>query len=59
LVDPYDVEAIAAGIRALDTDATLRERLAAAGSIAAKRFGAAAYASRLEEMYAQTASSTK
>jgi len=58
LVDPYDVGTIAAGIRALDTDAALRERLAAAGPIAAERFGAATYARRLEAMYARAACAT-
>jgi len=52
LVDPYDVAAIAAGIVALDSDAGLRDRMAAAGVAAAARFSAAAYRSRLEQMYA-------
>jgi glycosyltransferase involved in cell wall biosynthesis len=51
LVDPYDVGAIAAGIRALDADAGLRERMSAAGPVAAARFSAEAYRSRLELMY--------
>ena len=53
LVDPYDVAAIAAGIRALDTDAALRDRLASAGLLAAARFSGEAYTGRLEAMYAQ------
>lgn len=52
LVDPYDVAAIAAGISALDSDAGLRDRIAAAGAAAAARFSAFAYRSRLEQMYA-------
>jgi len=51
LVDPYDVAAIAAGIRTLDTDAGLRDRMAAAGTAAAARFSASAYRTRLEQMY--------
>jgi len=52
LVDPYDVAAIGAGIRALDADAGLRERMAAAGPAAAARFSPQAYRARLEAMYA-------
>jgi len=53
LVDPYDVAAIAAGISALDSDAGLRDRMAAAGAAAAARFSAPAYRTRLEQMYAR------
>jgi glycosyltransferase involved in cell wall biosynthesis len=53
LVDPYDVAAIAAGICALDSDAALRDRMAAAGIAAAARFSAPAYRARLEQMYAR------
>jgi glycosyltransferase involved in cell wall biosynthesis len=53
LVDPYDVAAIAAGIRALDADAGLRDRMAAAGPNAAARFSIEAYRARLEAMYAR------
>jgi glycosyltransferase involved in cell wall biosynthesis len=53
LVDPYDVAAIAAGISTLDSDAGLRDRMSAAGAAAATRFSAAAYRSRLEQMYAR------
>jgi len=56
LVDPYDVAAIAAGIKALDADEALRNRLAEAGPRAAARFSSGAYAARLEEMYARAAS---
>jgi len=59
LVDPYDVAAIATGIRALDTDAALRNRLAAAGASAATRFSSEAYARRLEIMYGQALCATK
>ena len=59
LVDPYDVAAIAAGIKALDADAALRDRLGAAGPQATTRFSAEAYARRLEIMYAQTQCATK
>jgi glycosyltransferase involved in cell wall biosynthesis len=52
LVDPYDVQAIAQGIRRLDQDAELRAALEAAGPRQAARFGAAAYQARLTEMYA-------
>ena len=55
LVDPYDVAAIAAGIRTLDSDAGLRERMAAAGPAEAARFSAEAYRTRLEAMYARIA----
>ena len=59
LVDPYDVAAIAAGIKALDADPVLRDRLAAAGPRAAARFSAEAYAGRLEIMYARALGATK
>jgi len=58
LVDPYDVDAIAAGVRALDSDAALRERLAAAGPQAAARFSAEAYRARLEAIYARVTRAT-
>ena len=58
LVDPYDTNAIAAGIKALDGDASLRDRLAAAGPHAAARFSHAAYAARLTAMYLQVADAT-
>jgi glycosyltransferase involved in cell wall biosynthesis len=58
LVDPYDVAAIAAGIKTLDGDAALRARLATAGSDAASRFSNRAYAERLDAMYAQVAGAT-
>ncbi len=51
-VDPYSVPSIAAGLRALDTDAELRARLAAAGPAQAARFSVDAYQARLAAMYA-------
>lgn len=51
LVDPYDTAAIAAGLRALDADPTLRARLSAAGPVRARAFSAAAYLARLEALY--------
>ena len=50
-VDPYDVRAIAAGLRALDTDPALRGRLAAAGPVQAERFSTARYLERLDRFY--------
>lgn len=58
LVDPYDVGAIAAGIRTLDGDAALRDRLGKAGQEATARFSAEAYRARLEAMYARIARAT-
>ena len=43
LVDPYDIAAIAAAIRALDTDADLRATLSAAGPAQAARFSIEAF----------------
>lgn len=51
LVDPYDVGSIADGLRALDGDAALRDRLAAAGPEQAALFSADRYLARLEAMY--------
>ncbi|WP_420138966.1 glycosyltransferase family 4 protein [Sphingomonas sp.] len=56
LVDPYDVSAIAEGIRTLDHDAALRARLAASGVEAASRFAIPAYQARLQEMYDRVSS---
>ena len=53
LVDPYDVTAIAAALKALDQDKALRDRLAAAGLRQAKTFSGAHYLDRLESMYAK------
>jgi glycosyltransferase involved in cell wall biosynthesis len=53
LVDPSDVAAIATGIAALDSDAALRGRLAAAGQVQAETFSPARYLERLEALYAR------
>lgn len=50
-VDPYDVGAIAAGLRALDQDAELRARLSAAGVKQAAKYDMLAYQNRLQAMY--------
>lgn len=52
LIDPYDVGAIAAGLRALDGDADLRARLAGEGLVQAGLFSAERYRRRIEAMYA-------
>jgi glycosyltransferase involved in cell wall biosynthesis len=51
LVDPYSPAAIAAGLRALDGDADLRERLAAAGRVRAEFFSPERYSERLARLY--------
>lgn len=51
LVDPYDVSAIAEGIRQLDADENLRASLRLRGPLQAATFGEAIYLSRLEAMY--------
>ncbi|WP_375428387.1 glycosyltransferase family 4 protein [uncultured Sphingomonas sp.] len=51
IVDPYDVGSIADGLRMLDGDAALRDRLARAGPARAERFSQAKYLARLEAMY--------
>lgn len=50
-VDPYDVGAIAAGLRALDQDAQLRARLSAAGVKQAAKYDMLTYQNRLAAMY--------
>jgi len=52
LVDPYDTQAIARGIRRLDEDEALRRQLQEAGPRQAARFGAGPYRSALATMYA-------
>ncbi|HWL79483.1 MAG TPA: glycosyltransferase family 1 protein [Roseomonas sp.] len=52
-VDPYDVRAIAEGIRALDSNAELRGWLADAGPRRAALFSGEAYEKRLGEVYAR------
>lgn len=51
LVDPYSPAAIAAGLRALDSDKGLRERLSAAGRIRAEFFSPERYGERLGRLY--------
>ena len=52
LVDPYDVEAIAVGLRRLDGDDALCADLGARGLVHATRFSVASYEERLARMYA-------
>lgn len=52
-VDPYDVQALVEGIRALDTDAGLRGRLAQAGPGQAALFSPERYRVRLRDAYAK------
>jgi glycosyltransferase involved in cell wall biosynthesis len=54
LVDPYDAQAIADGIRRLDQDEALRRRLEAAGPQQAARFGPGRYRNALTSLYADT-----
>jgi glycosyltransferase involved in cell wall biosynthesis len=51
LVDPYDTQAIAGAIRALDNDDALYARLLAAGPAQAAKFSSAAYLARLNALY--------
>ena len=51
LVDPYDINKMAAVIRALDNDADLRRDYAARGPARAKEFSAERYAERVGEVY--------
>jgi len=51
LVDPYDVDAIAAAMTRLDRDPALRTRLAAAGLRQAALFDAATYQNRLRAVH--------
>jgi glycosyltransferase involved in cell wall biosynthesis len=51
LVDPYDIGAIADGIRRLDSDPTLRDTLSVLGSRQALCFSAGSYAARMEAIY--------
>jgi glycosyltransferase involved in cell wall biosynthesis len=57
-VDPYDVQAIADGIRRLDKDEALRRRLEAAGPGQAARFGGGPYRAALAAMYAEVMAKT-
>ncbi len=51
LVDPYDIEDMARGLRLLDADADLRADLSVRGRARAARFSPAAYAGRLASLY--------
>jgi len=55
LVDPYDVDSIASGMRALDADTDLLTALSERGKARAKVFNAQAYAERLDTLYARVA----
>jgi glycosyltransferase involved in cell wall biosynthesis len=50
-IDPYDTRAMVEGIRALDSDADLRGRLAEAGPIRAQEFSPERYQARLADVY--------
>lgn len=52
-IDPYDTGALVEGIRALDSDADLRGRLAEAGPIRAQEFSPERYQARLAKLYGQ------
>jgi glycosyltransferase involved in cell wall biosynthesis len=52
-VDPYDTRALVEGIRALDSDADLRGRLAEAGPIRAQEFSPERYQARLADVYSK------
>jgi glycosyltransferase involved in cell wall biosynthesis len=52
LVDPYDVDAIRDGIRALDRDADLRAHLVERGRVRAEAFSPERYRERLSDAYA-------
>jgi len=51
LVDPYNTQAMAEAMRALDEDDAWRGRLQAQGLVQAKRFNEEAYAQRLQRLY--------
>lgn len=51
LVDPYGVQAITRGIRALDTDVALRSELEVRGTTQAAKFSPEAYRTRLMKAY--------
>lgn len=51
LVDPVDIDALAVGMESLVTDAALRQRLATAGPIQARRFSWDSSAARLRDAY--------
>lgn len=51
LVDPYDIDAMAAAIATLDNDADLRADLAQRGRTRAAKFSPEAYSARINELY--------
>ena len=51
LVDPYDADAIAGAMRAIDGDPALAARLSAAAPLQAAKFSDEAYRARLSAMY--------
>ncbi len=51
LVDPYDIEDMARGLRVLDADADLRAELSVRGKARAADFSPTAYAERLSNLY--------
>jgi glycosyltransferase involved in cell wall biosynthesis len=51
LVDPYDVDALRAGIIALDQDEALRDDLVSRGRVQAAAFSPAAYQTRVKGLY--------
>lgn len=51
LVDPYDIDDMARGLRALDADADLRMELSIRGMARAAHFSPAVYAERLSGLY--------
>lgn len=53
-VDPYDVDAMAEAIRALDGDSALRNRLSALGLARSERFSGTEFERRLAEFYGKT-----
>jgi glycosyltransferase involved in cell wall biosynthesis len=50
-VDPYDVQAMTQGLRALDADEGLRDDLVRRGLVQSAKFSVEAYERRLSEMY--------
>ena len=50
-VDPYDVQAMTRGLRALDADEALRDDLVRRGLTQAAKFSVEAYQGRLSAMY--------
>jgi glycosyltransferase involved in cell wall biosynthesis len=53
LIDPYDAQSIAHGLRTLDGDADLRASLASRGTVQATRFSVDGYQARLDDLYSR------